>query len=172
MLVNLKKLDKSSNKYFIKLSDRNFINMLAENNITLNSDYDFLAEITLSLKGSRLIAQVKLKACAVLECVRCLNSYNYNIDEILILIYVPSEPDKNDIVSGGRNIELKEEEMDLGYYEGNSVDLYNICIEAISLLIPLNPLCSNDCKGLCTSCGADLNKEKCSCAGRNIIIYN
>ena len=172
MFVNLKKLDKSPNKYFIKLSDRNFINILAENNITLDGANDFLAEITLSLKGSRLVAQVKLKASVVLECVRCLNNYNYNIDEILNLIYVPSESYKNDIVGGGRNIELKEEEMDLGYYDGNSIDLYSICIEAINLLIPLNPLCSSDCRGLCPSCGADLNKEKCSCADGNIIIYN
>jgi uncharacterized protein len=40
------------------------------------------------------------------------------------------------------------------------------------LLIPLNPLCSNNCKGLCPSCGADLNKERCTCADKNIIIYN
>jgi uncharacterized protein len=173
MFVNLKKLDKSSNKYFIKLSDRNFIRILSENNITLNSDYDFLAEIALSLKGLRLTAQVKLKTSVILECGRCLNTYNYNINETLNLIYVPSESDKDAGASGGKkNIELKEEEMDIGYYDDNSVDLYNIFIEAVNLLIPLNPLCSHDCKGLCPSCGADLNKKKCTCTGRNTIIYN
>ncbi|MBF0386341.1 MAG: DUF177 domain-containing protein [Candidatus Omnitrophica bacterium] len=33
------------------------------------------------------------------------------------------------------------------------------------LLISYDPhtLCGDDCKGLCTGCGADLNKEKCQC---------
>lgn len=31
------------------------------------------------------------------------------------------------------------------------------------LSLPLSPVCSNDCKGLCPECGIDRNKESCSC---------
>jgi len=31
------------------------------------------------------------------------------------------------------------------------------------LNLPMNPLCSADCQGLCPECGCDLNVEKCSC---------
>jgi len=33
----------------------------------------------------------------------------------------------------------------------------------ISLALPMNLLCRDDCRGLCPECGADLNKGKCSC---------
>ena len=34
----------------------------------------------------------------------------------------------------------------------------------ITLALPMNLLCRDDCRGLCPVCGADLNREKCSCA--------
>lgn len=33
----------------------------------------------------------------------------------------------------------------------------------ITLALPMNLLCRDDCRGLCPGCGADLNREKCSC---------
>ena len=33
----------------------------------------------------------------------------------------------------------------------------------ITLALPMNLLCRDDCRGLCPECGADLNKGKCSC---------
>ena len=33
----------------------------------------------------------------------------------------------------------------------------------ITLALPMNLLCREDCRGLCPECGADLNREKCSC---------
>jgi uncharacterized protein len=35
--------------------------------------------------------------------------------------------------------------------------------EAIILSLPLKPLCSEECKGLCPICGTDLNKSHCHC---------
>ncbi len=33
----------------------------------------------------------------------------------------------------------------------------------ITLALPMNLLCRDDCRGLCPVCGADLNKKRCSC---------
>jgi uncharacterized protein len=44
-----------------------------------------------------------------------------------------------------------------------SVDLTPDVREAILLAFPNFPVCSEDCKGLCPRCGADLNKGKCNC---------
>jgi len=35
--------------------------------------------------------------------------------------------------------------------------------DALMLELPLKMLCSEDCKGLCASCGANLNNETCRC---------
>jgi uncharacterized protein len=35
--------------------------------------------------------------------------------------------------------------------------------EAILLELPYKPLCENDCKGLCSMCGENLNETDCGC---------
>ena len=47
--------------------------------------------------------------------------------------------------------------------EYDFINLADILKEQISLNIPIQPLCSNDCKGLCQVCGKNLNSEKCKC---------
>ena len=44
------------------------------------------------------------------------------------------------------------------------LDAGSILWEQFVLALPDRPLCSEDCKGLCPQCGADLNVEKCACA--------
>lgn len=45
------------------------------------------------------------------------------------------------------------------------VDLTEEIRETIILAFPTYPVCSEKCKGLCATCGADLNKRKCRCKG-------
>jgi uncharacterized protein len=44
-----------------------------------------------------------------------------------------------------------------------SIDLTGDIREAILLAFPSYPLCKDDCKGLCTRCGTNLNRNKCTC---------
>jgi uncharacterized protein len=53
------------------------------------------------------------------------------------------------------------ESYPLGHH---TVDLEPLAREALALDLPLAPLCSPDCRGLCPSCGADLNAGPCGCA--------
>ena len=48
--------------------------------------------------------------------------------------------------------------------EGESVDLNEIAISDLLLQLPLKMLCDEDCKGLCSVCGCDLNECVCSCS--------
>jgi DUF177 domain-containing protein len=48
--------------------------------------------------------------------------------------------------------------------EGLELDISDDLRQEAMLALPLSPLCSNDCKGLCPECGIDLNRETCSCA--------
>ena len=43
------------------------------------------------------------------------------------------------------------------------INVYELIRETLSLMEPMKVLCSENCKGRCPQCGADLNKEKCSC---------
>lgn len=39
-----------------------------------------------------------------------------------------------------------------------------LCWEEFVLALPMNPLCREDCRGLCPRCGANLNETACTCA--------
>ncbi len=51
------------------------------------------------------------------------------------------------------------------YLEGNTPMLHvaELCWEEFMLALPLRPLCTNTCKGLCARCGINLNEGSCSC---------
>lgn len=47
--------------------------------------------------------------------------------------------------------------------QGSEVDLDDLVSTAFILAMDTKNLCSDDCKGLCTGCGADLNAGPCGC---------
>lgn len=48
-------------------------------------------------------------------------------------------------------------------FNGRQIDLGPILREQLVLALPMALLCREDCKGLCTVCGADLNEADCGC---------
>ncbi len=48
-------------------------------------------------------------------------------------------------------------------YEGWQVDITDAVAETVQFSLPSTVLCKEDCRGLCPSCGKNLNEEKCNC---------
>ena len=99
-----------------------------------------------------------IRAAIALACARCLKECTVPIvsefKEYLILPkYAPSEQDK----------ELVHDDLDISFLPEEGIELRDIVEEQIWLNIPIKPLCDNECKGLCTVCGADLNSGECGC---------
>lgn len=65
---------------------------------------------------------------------------------------------------GGEEIELVEEDLGVVSLVDPVLDTRPIVIEQIHLGIPMKPLCREDCKGLCGTCGGDLNEGPCGCS--------
>jgi len=65
--------------------------------------------------------------------------------------------------TGKEEIELRMEDLDVGYYAGEVIDLTPIIFEQIMLQIPMKVLCNELCKGLCPRCGINLNTANCDC---------
>jgi uncharacterized protein len=55
------------------------------------------------------------------------------------------------------------DDIGIRYYTEEYIDLTEDLRENLLLEVPVRILCSEDCKGLCSSCGQDLNKGKCDC---------
>ena len=60
-----------------------------------------------------------------------------------------------------------DENPDVIFYEGNRLDISEIIYNNIILNLPTKKLCKEDCKGLCTVCGTNLNEKDCGCKEDN-----
>jgi uncharacterized protein len=94
-----------------------------------------------------------------LACGRCLESFAAPAAIDFDLLLVPGPP-----TADAADEELSLTDLDLDYYTGEkTVDLESLLREQIILMMPLKPLCDETCKGLCPRCGANLNRETCTC---------
>lgn len=100
----------------------------------------------------------KIKTEIELECNRCLKNFNYPLD-----INVNSNFIRKGIDNAEGCFELKKEDIDNLYFQGEYVDLLRNIREEILLNIPNYPLCKEDCLGFCPSCGISLNYMSCHC---------
>jgi len=90
------------------------------------------------------------------ECDRCCDASSLVIKDKFHLFLMPKKDYEDEE-------EVDEEgEMELGYYE-EEVDLSEYVKELLLLALPVKLLCSDTCRGICPNCGANLNREKCSC---------
>ncbi len=94
------------------------------------------------------------------ECDRCLGEASIPVDAAIDLFYRPaSELNKVD----EEEIEIDEGEAEIAFYEGKGIELEQVIAEQILLLLPMQLVCANDCKGICPSCGASRNLAACNC---------
>jgi uncharacterized protein len=63
-------------------------------------------------------------------------------------------------------IEVSEDEAEVGFYSGEGIDLADVLVEQVTLALPMKIVCRDDCQGLCPVCGVDRNKQKCQCSDR------
>ena len=110
--------------------------------------------------GFRLLA--RLAGDLRLECVRCLGPAALPIDEGLDLVYLPRTAESAAPAGGERALEASD--MNVSFYDEDRLELADTVWEQLHLAAPVKPLCSSDCLGLCSSCGADRNrKPRCGC---------
>jgi uncharacterized protein len=89
-------------------------------------------------------------------CARCLEEYGFDLDRPFVFVLTP----RTAALGGTR---LSPDDMALSYYEGEEIDLTPLVHEQAMLALPTRPLCSEDCRGLCSRCGANLNAGPCGC---------
>ena len=59
--------------------------------------------------------------------------------------------------------EVENEDSDIILLDNDEIDLDELVREAFILDMDTKHLCSDNCKGLCSGCGVDLNHEECRC---------
>jgi uncharacterized protein len=102
-----------------------------------------------------------LQTTVLVACSRCLQDYTVELDEgieLVLLHFVPEDTPEE--------VDLRPQDLDTEFYDGATIDVDLIVTEQIFLALPQKPLCQPECSGLCSGCGADLNRESCRCEKR------
>ena len=131
-------------------------------------DVVFAAPIATQLRAFRVDDMVEVEGTVTtlvrFDCSRCLKDFAQPLAIDFALTYVRELPAVSDEESG-EDLELAAEDLGLELLPGDEIDLHGVIQEQVLLALPLQPLCTDTCRGLCPHCGADLNVETCSCAG-------
>jgi len=101
-----------------------------------------------------------IKGAATLECTcsRCLEPFDLPVK--LESQFIGSKD--ADLVARGSHV-LGSQDLDVVYLPETEVDEADLVKEQFLLQLPMNPLCKEDCQGLCPQCGKNWNKGRCGC---------
>jgi uncharacterized protein len=115
--------------------------------------------VTVQKAEEQVVASGDAKTVVSATCVRCLEEFPISVDEAfraIVRVAPPKEvtPDTGD------------DEFFLVPASDPVWDMTDVVRQMILLAVPDNPLCKDDCKGLCPGCGSNLNVEACMCAGK------
>lgn len=91
-----------------------------------------------------------IRAGTTLSCARCLDEFPSEVGLELCELFA----------SPGHEPSVEDEAYRV---EGNEVDLEPMLRDALTLALPLHPLCREDCPGLCATCGRRLDVGSCDC---------
>ena len=102
------------------------------------------ADLRIEELGGGILVRGDVKAPMWLRCNRCLGLVSFDATAPIVQVYgeeagediLPIDPD-------------------------GVIDLFAVLHDELCLSVPLVPLCSGACRGLCPTCGSDLNVDPC-----------
>jgi uncharacterized protein len=116
----------------------------------INPLSEVIAEGSATADNDIVTIQVHVQCKVELICSRCLETFIYPIDI-----------DIEERFTSDSNLLIGEDELTLAQHD--VLDITEIVENSIISTLPIKKLCQSHCKGLCQSCGTNLNKESCSC---------
>ncbi len=125
---------------------RGSIEDMACSGSTVPEGAEAAVDVTLESVGGAVSVAGFVEAPWTGECRRCLSSASGTV-LVQVLEHYTEDGDGSDTYP------LTDDE----------VDLEPMIRDTVVLELPQAPLCSGDCRGLCPTCGVNLNQESCSC---------
>jgi uncharacterized protein len=124
--------------------------------LTLEENFDVPVEVSVRLEKTprQIIVRGTVRTSATFPCDRCLAEFKQDVSSAFAVVYIEDEEE------AGR---FPPEEVRMIRPDTTVIDLAPDVREMIVLSIPLKLLCREECRGLCSSCGADLNRVDCGC---------
>lgn len=151
MIINVEKIKSQKNSKIsldvrANLNEKNY----QEEGISFVDELSLIG--TLENTGTLLTIDAIAKAKVELECGRCLEKFIFEVETPFFESYT-NKPE----------IATNDLEDEIHLFSGDEINVSEDVFRVIFMELPMQPVCSESCKGLCSSCGANLNKEECSC---------
>ena len=157
-------------RYFVDLKD------LVDEKVSLNGSFgpggiDFsrdnvrqIAPLDWTASAERAGGEIRidgsLKTTLELSCSRCLEPAKQDINKPFDLYFRQRD---EMIFDEDAEIELDEKDTQTAFFTGTQLPIGEILQEQVLLALPMKALCRVDCKGLCPTCGINLNSGTCGC---------
>ncbi|MCC7440421.1 MAG: DUF177 domain-containing protein [Bdellovibrionales bacterium] len=149
---------------------------LSPNAKTVQRDVD--AEFTLHQVDGVVVMNGSVDSSLQLLCSRCASRFDQPVTPRFIALFsrdpamagIPAKRDANGhrrYVSKGTaksTHDPADMDLDITYLTEDYIDVKAVVSEQVQLQVPFQPLCQEDCQGICVNCGADQNRGRCACA--------
>jgi len=115
---------------------------------------DFGATVRLIPQDGGCLIHGRIHGTVMVSCDRCAGSARVVMDLDFDAFLTLDEELKE---------EINADSIRMGQDGVIEIELATTLWEEFVVALPVKPLCKDDCKGLCSHCGKDLNKEECDC---------
>ena len=115
--------------------------------------------IVLTNTGKVITAEGWLHTTATMQCGRCAKAHPVDIR-----IEVAEECVLTEIDSPDAYCNEWADESPIPIRNGDQIDLSELVRQLLNVHLPPRSLCRPDCRGLCATCGQDLNDGDCACS--------
>lgn len=138
-----------------------------------NVEGGLLVSLNIFLMGRRIDVNGVLSGTFRRQCVRCLREYEDAAELPFAAEYQCDHSAKGSATlvvnerhkppEGGEELQEADAEEEAYVCTGDRLELGEMLREQVILATPMQPLCSQDCRGLCPICGQDRNEKTCEC---------
>jgi len=116
--------------------------------------------LELKRSGQEVRVSGRVQGRLDLSCDRCLSRFSFQVKTPFFYLLKPPGDFYSDLEA---DHEVSTDEIEVYWYEDGVIRAEELFREQIMLQLPMRHLCSEECRGLCPGCGADLNREQCRC---------
>jgi len=116
-----------------------------------------------------IIADGRFQTPIHLNCSRCVTPFDLSCSHRFTALY-SRDPEMSGIsgLKGSTGVaksthDESEQDLEITYLTQDFIDLSETLSEQLLLQVPFQPLCQTACKGICQTCGTDLNRGRCAC---------
>ena len=135
-------------------------------------DFQFSAPVNVKClcngEGELVRISAVVRTTLRVACSRCLVEYDEQIEGDFDLVVRKLKD--GEVVRDSEATTDDDDDPQLVVVDSatNEVEIGSFVHDALILALPIKPLCSEDCRGLCSVCGVNLNESRCDCYDKNV----